>query len=199
MSETKSGPGKAKLSLGALLLALLVWGAQRMGLIELPSSASAGGGATAEAPAQPRETPSEGSAAPTQDYPTPPTAGKAKESVQEAPSKENDGAQEIAAAFKAERSGFMVEVSAPVERMLPDDNDGSRHQRFILRLSNDMTLLVAHNIDLAPRVPLDEGDPVTVYGQYEWSDRGGVLHWTHHDPGGHHDEGWIRHAGKVYE
>ena len=82
--------------------------------------------------------------------------------------------------------------------MLSDDNEGSRHQRFILRLSTGQTLLVAHNIDLAPRVPLDEGDDITFYGQYEWSEKGGVIHWTHHDPDGRHEEGWLEHRGKRY-
>ena len=82
---------------------------------------------------------------------------------------------------------------------LPDDREGSQHQRFIVRLSDGQTLLVAHNIDLAPRVPLDKNDEVRIKGQYEWNEKGGVLHWTHHDPGGRHEEGWIEHQGKRYE
>ena len=35
---------------------------------------------------------------------------------------------------------------------LPDDNKGTRHQRFILKLSSGQTLLVAHNIDLADKI-----------------------------------------------
>ena len=62
-----------------------------------------------------------------------------------------------------------------------------------------MTVLVAHNLDLAPRVPLTVGDSVELRGEYEWNDRGGVLHWTHRDPGGRHDAGWIRHAGRLYQ
>lgn len=94
--------------------------------------------------------------------------------------------------FQEQRSGVMIEVTGVVDRVLRDDNEGSRHQRFILSADENMTVLVAHNIDLAPRVPLAEGDSVVVYGQYEWNDRGGVLHWTHHDPQGRREGGWIQ-------
>ncbi|MFK7759851.1 MAG: DUF3465 domain-containing protein [Phycisphaerales bacterium] len=104
---------------------------------------------------------------------------------------------------KAERSGEMVELQARVVKTLPDDNDGSRHQKFIIAIdytpSTTDSVLVAHNIDLAPRVPLEEGSIIRIFGQYEWNDRGGVLHWTHHDPGGYHEEGWIELDGVRYD
>ncbi len=98
-----------------------------------------------------------------------------------------------------QQSGIMLDASGVVDRSLPDDNDGSRHQRFILKLASGHTVLVAHNIDLAQRVPLGEGDRVQIHGQYEWNDRGGVLHWTHHDPAKRHEGGWIEHRGQRYE
>ena len=109
------------------------------------------------------------------------------------------GDAEIRAAFATERSGFMVVVEGVVARRLADDNDGSRHQRFILALTSGHTVLVSHNIDLAPYVPLSEGDVVRLRGQYEWNEQGGVLHWTHHDPQGYHEEGWIEWEGARFE
>ncbi len=97
------------------------------------------------------------------------------------------------------QSGVMVGVTGKVTRILSDDNEGSRHQRFIVKLPSGHTLLISHNIDLAPRVPLNEGDRISAFGQYEWNERGGVLHWTHHDPAGRHEEGWVEHNGKRYE
>lgn len=96
------------------------------------------------------------------------------------------------------RSGAMVLAKGHVSRTLADDNEGSRHQRFIVELPSGHTVLVAHNIDLAPRVPLGAGDAVVVYGQFEDNPRGGVLHWTHHDPRGVRNGGWIEHGGQRY-
>lgn len=101
--------------------------------------------------------------------------------------------------FRDRRSGVMVSVVAEVMKLLPDDRDGAEHQRFLVRLDSGRTLLVAHNTDLADPVPLAEHDTVTIRGQYEWTEKGGTLHWTHHDPDGRHEDGWIEHLGVRYE
>ena len=106
----------------------------------------------------------------------------------------------FANAFEKGKNGIQAEGEGTVIKILPDDNDGSRHQRFILRLDSGQTLLIAHNIDLAPRVSsLSEGDDVAFYGVYEWNSQGGVIHWTHHDPNGRHVAGWLQHNGKTYQ
>lgn len=108
--------------------------------------------------------------------------------------------ESIAAAFRDHRSGVQVTGEGVVERTLPDDNVGGRHQRFILRLASGQSVLVAHNIDIAPKVSsLQRGDTVTFNGVYEWNDRGGVLHWTHRDPSGRHRAGWLRHDGETFQ
>ncbi len=106
----------------------------------------------------------------------------------------------LAEAFDDRASDLEVEGVGTVERVLADDEEGSRHQRFILRLASGQTLLVAHNIDVAPRIPdLRVGDAVAFRGVYEWSPQGGTIHWTHHDPSGDHASGWLRHGGRAYE
>lgn len=104
--------------------------------------------------------------------------------------------QRIEDALAARESGFMITLDARVTKTLPDDEKGSRHQRFLIELETGRSILVAHNIDLAKRVPLERGDAVRIYGQFEWNDKGGVLHWTHRDPRGRHAGGWIEHEGK---
>jgi hypothetical protein len=81
---------------------------------------------------------------------------------------------------------------------LPDDGDGTRHQRFIIDVGDRQTLLVAHNINVADRVPLGMGDRVRVRGLYEWNDLGGLLHWTHHDPLEDGEGGWILYRRITY-
>ena len=56
---------------------------------------------------------------------------------------------------------LLVEGKGIVIKILSDDNEGSLHQRFILKLHSGQTLLVTHNIDLAPRLSsLRENDVV---------------------------------------
>jgi hypothetical protein len=103
-------------------------------------------------------------------------------------------------AYNNRQSNLQVQGEGVVLKLLPDDNKGARHQRFILRLSSGQTLLIAHNIDLASRIDgLGGGDKVAFYGEYEWNAKGGVIHWTHHDPGGRHIGGWLKHDGKTYQ
>lgn len=105
-----------------------------------------------------------------------------------------------ASAFANHKSNIQVQGSGQVIKVLSDDNNGSRHQRFIIKLASGQTLLIAHNIDLATRIDsLKVGDAVEFYGEYEWNPQGGVIHWTHHDPQGKHTAGWIKHNGQTYQ
>lgn len=106
----------------------------------------------------------------------------------------------IDSAFKNQQSDIQVSGSGTVIKLLADDNDGSRHQKFIIRLTSGLTLLIAHNIDLAPRVNnLKVSDTIEFYGEYAWNEKGGVIHWTHQDPRGAHAAGWLKHKGQKYQ
>jgi hypothetical protein len=110
------------------------------------------------------------------------------------------GDSAISRAFASRTSDIQVEGEGTVIRLLPDDLNGSRHQRFIVQLASGQTLLVAHNIDIAPRIDaLQEGDSVSFYGEYVWNEKGGVIHWTHHDPQGTHVSGWIKYNGRMFK
>jgi hypothetical protein len=107
---------------------------------------------------------------------------------------------QAAAAFAAAADGRMITVQATVERLMSDDRDGSPHQRFVVRTASGQTLLVAHNIALAPRLDgLRPGDTVTLCGEYVWNNHGGLMHWTHRDPGGRHAAGYIEWQGRRYQ
>ena len=106
----------------------------------------------------------------------------------------------LQAAYESRQSNLQVQGQGTVVKVLPDDRDGSRHQRFILALRSGQTLLIAHNIDLAPRIPhLAAGDEIAFHGEFEWNAKGGVIHWTHHDPDGRHPGGWLEHEGRTYQ
>ncbi|OYZ06003.1 MAG: hypothetical protein B7Y32_03425 [Methylophilales bacterium 16-45-7] len=77
--------------------------------------------------------------------------------------------QAIVDAFERKQSDVWVEGAGVVTKLLPDDNKGSRHQKFLVRINEKQSLLFAHNIDL------------------------------YLDPKGQHQGGWIKHQGNNYE
>ena len=106
----------------------------------------------------------------------------------------------ITQAFEQRARDVQVEGEGVVTRMLPDDRSGNPHQRFIVRLASGQTVLIQHNIALAPRInDLKEGDTVSFYGEYVWNTQGGLVHWTHDDPAGRHEAGWVKHNGRTYQ
>jgi uncharacterized protein DUF3465 len=111
-----------------------------------------------------------------------------------------DSDRTLEAAFEQHRRNVEVQGVGRVVRILADDREGIEHQKFILQLASGQELLVAHNTDLAGRVEgLRKGDTVEFRGEYEWNPQGGVLHWTHRDPGGRHPDGWLKHDGRDYQ
>lgn len=112
----------------------------------------------------------------------------------------DDGSAELAQDFQQHRDKVRVQGSGTVVKVLRDDTEGLQHQKFLLRTRTGQTVLVAHDIDIAPRVDdLKEGDTVEFNGEYVWTEQGGVVHWTHHDPEGRHPGGWLKHDGKTYQ
>ena len=95
--------------------------------------------------------------------------------------------------FNNKQSDVQVQGSGTVTQILSDDNTGVRHQRFLLKLDSGQTLLIAHNIDLAPRLEgVSPGTKVAFYGEYYYNDQGGGIHWTHQDPKGNHVQGYLK-------
>ena len=109
-------------------------------------------------------------------------------------------ASNIENAFQQQLSDIDVEGFGRVIKVLADDQSGSRHQKFLLEIPSQHSILIAHNIDLAPRIEnLQVGDTVYFKGEYQWNPKGGVVHWTHHDPQGKHIGGWLEFNGKRYQ
>ena len=103
-------------------------------------------------------------------------------------------------AYADKKSDIQVRGSGSVIKVLKDDTKGHKHQKFILRLETGISILIAHNIDLAPRIKgIKKGDIIEFYGEYEYNNKGGVVHWTHHDPNHRHKDGWLKYKGKIYQ
>ena len=106
---------------------------------------------------------------------------------------------DLAQAHASKLSDVLVQSEGRVRMVMRDDTRGSRHQHLLVEVPEGFTVKIAHNIDLAPRVPAVVGEKLEFRGVYEFNEKGGVVHWTHHDPDGKHPGGWIKHRGKVYE
>ena len=107
--------------------------------------------------------------------------------------------KEITRAWNQHESNLIVEFEGSVIRVLPDLEDvGSKFQQFRVELENGHTVQVSHDLNVASAVPVVAGSKVRIKGEYDWSERGGLVHWTHGDPTGTREGGWIEHAGRVY-
>ena len=111
-----------------------------------------------------------------------------------------DSASPVGRLHAQRQSDQIITDTGIIVKCLPDDNEGSRHQRLLVEVDRtDITIKVSHNIDLAPYIKCREGDRITFKGEYEYNDLGGVVHWTHHDPKQWREGGWVEVNGERYE
>lgn len=113
-------------------------------------------------------------------------------------------------AIQSHRSGQEVTIEGTVAQP-PRFSKGpsGRHEDFIIEVSSgtgeQQLILVAHNVDIAPEVPFDEGEvsagtaDVIVHGELDIDRSGPVIHFTHHDPSGRHQPGFIKYRGATYD
>lgn len=198
MSDAKptagSGGKKGLLgTLGTLLLVGVAFIANQLGLlptseaVEPSASGSGGGAAVADAPGSQ-------DAVDLSDL----QIGTSFESS--IPTLELTSLDRLRQAVEGREERVWMTLEGEVVKVLADDLEGSRHQRFLFDVAPGIpTLKLSHNIDLAPRVPMAEGDTFVTRGRYEWNEFGGVIHWTHHDPDGDIEGGWVEFDGERYE
>jgi hypothetical protein len=104
-------------------------------------------------------------------------------------------------AYAEKRSTVEVTADGAVTSVLSDDSGPSgMHQRFIIRLAGStQTVLVENNVTIGQRAAVVVGTDVRVHGEYVWNDKGGLIHFTHHDPAHTHEGGWIEVGGVRYQ
>lgn len=109
-------------------------------------------------------------------------------------------ASELEKAIAQHQRDVRVVGTGIVKRELPEDRAGNPHQRVLIELASGGTVLIVHNIALAPRIAnLAPGTQIEFSGEYIWNERGGLVHWTHHDPHGNHRGGYVKVAGVTYQ
>lgn len=112
----------------------------------------------------------------------------------------HDAASPVGRLHAARQSDQIITDTGIIVKCLPDDNEGSRHQRLLVEVDRtDITIKLAHNIDLAPYIKCREGDRIKFKGEYEYNELGGAVHWTHHDPKQWREGGWVEVDGQRYE
>ena len=104
-------------------------------------------------------------------------------------------------AYAENRSHVEVVAEGVVTRLLGiQQGRVSPHEGFLMRLSSGCGLIVRVevNTDFTGPITLNPGESVVVKGEYEYYPLGGVVHWTHRDPRGRHDNGYIEAGGRSY-
>lgn len=113
-----------------------------------------------------------------------------------------NGDAAVCDAYSSQRSHVEVVASGRVTRVLGVRGGPSGdHEGYLLRLDGGcaLTLKVETNVTLTGPVPLTTGEAVVVKGEYEYNALGGVVHWTHRDPRGNHEAGYVRAGGLTYQ
>ena len=87
-------------------------------------------------------------------------------------------------------------VTGKITKILPEDHSGLPHQKYSVVVSPDITLSVVSNLDFG-RVPVKEGQTVSVCGEFKHVGQG-MVHWTHFDPHGGHADGFTVLNGVLY-
>jgi len=72
-------------------------------------------------------------------------------------------------------------------------------QRFLVRIQENFSVMVRHNIGDSGPVPAERGDMLQFQGRYEFHGGGGDILLTHADPAQPGGGGWIIHNGQRYD
>jgi hypothetical protein len=109
-------------------------------------------------------------------------------------------AMDLAAAYAGNAPAwvdFTATVASP-PRFFYSSRTHSTHEAFDVQ-SSAGRLEVVDNVSIAPRCPVRAGDTIEIRGEMVHDPgRPPVVHWTHHDPGNQHPNGFIRLRGRVY-
>lgn len=109
------------------------------------------------------------------------------------------GVHIVEKAYYEKQSDLMVEVAGEVVRTVQPGEGNEGHQEFQMRLPNGQLLLVVRNTSDGSRIPVEVNDMVTVRGEYQWSELGGIIHDAQRDYSLDRRHGWIELDGERYD
>ena len=104
--------------------------------------------------------------------------------------------ERLLAAFANGTTGLWVSGHGTVVRPL---GSPTGTQRFLVRINEELSLVIRHQVGDLNAVPADRGDVIAFQGRYEFHGGGGEVILTHADadnPGG---GGWIEFNGTRYQ
>jgi len=99
-------------------------------------------------------------------------------------------------AFLNGTTGLWVSGHGRVVRPLGSSSD---NQRFLVEVSDELSLVVRHQVGDRGPVPAESDDIIAFQGRYEFHGGGGEVILTHADPTNPGGGGWIGLKGTRYE
>lgn len=107
--------------------------------------------------------------------------------------------QRLAEVFAEGQTGVWISGHGTVTQLPADEPGASPIQRLVVRINDDFSVVVRHDLGHAGRVPAEKGDAVAFHGRYEWDARGGMVSFTYADEGQPGGGGWIELGGTRYD
>ena len=110
----------------------------------------------------------------------------------------SDDADLVRAVLDKRNVHFVEGDGVVVTQILPDDNEGLPHQKFMIQLSNGSKMLAVYNTDMGSRIPLKVGQKISIGGEFKMTDIGPLIHWLHRDPRHQRPDGYVTCNGVRY-
>jgi hypothetical protein len=102
-------------------------------------------------------------------------------------------------AWQQRLSGVQLSLEGKISRVFSSMETEAGQQKFSLQLAQGQVVTVIHDVRLGSAIEdLAEGEIIEVFGEYQWAPDGGVIHWTHRDPEGNRQAGWVRYKDRLY-
>ena len=104
--------------------------------------------------------------------------------------------ERLLSAFANGQTGVWISGHGTVVRPLGSASD---NQRFLVRVNDELSLVVRHQVGSMGPVPADSDDVIAFQGRYEFHGGGGELILTHADANNPGGGGWIEFNGTRYQ